>query len=43
MRKLIAPALAVLLFGPSLQHAQRYIGSDGRLRVALVKQPFTRI
>jgi arginase len=41
MRKLIAPALAVLLFGSSLLHAQRYTGSDGRLRVALVKQPFS--
>ena len=41
MRRLIAPALVTLLFGPSLMHAQRYTGSDGRLRVALVKQPFS--
>jgi len=41
MRKLIAPALAALLLAPSLMHAQRYTGSDGRLRVALVKQPFS--
>jgi arginase len=41
MRKLIAPALAALLLAPSLLHAQRYTGSDGRLRVALVKQPFS--
>src|SRR5687767_1643008 len=41
MRRLIAPALAALLIGPSLMHAQRYSGADGRLRVALVKQPFS--
>jgi arginase family enzyme len=41
MRTLIAPALVALLLGPSLMHAQRYTGSDGRLRVALVKQPFS--
>ena len=41
MRKLIASALAVLLLGPSVMYAQRYTGSDGRLRVALVKQPFS--
>jgi arginase len=41
MRKLIAPALAALLLAPSLLHAQRYTASDGRLRVALVKQPFS--
>jgi arginase len=41
MRNLIAPALAALLLGPSLMQAQRYTGSDGRLRVALVKQPFS--
>ena len=42
MRRLITPSLAVLLLGllgPAL--AQRYAGSDGRLRVALVKQPFS--
>ncbi len=41
MRRLIAPALAALLLAPSLLHAQRYTGSDGRLRIALVKQPFS--
>jgi len=41
MRRLIAPALAALLLCPSLLHAQRYTTSDGRLRVALVKQPFS--
>jgi arginase len=41
MRRLITPALVALLLGPSLMHAQRYTGSDGRLRVALVKQPFS--
>lgn len=41
MRKLVAPALVALLLAPSLLHAQRYTGSDGRLRVALVKQPFS--
>jgi len=41
MRRLIAPSLAVLLLAPSLLHAQRYTSSDGRLRVALVKQPFS--
>ncbi len=41
MRRLIAPTLSALLLCPSLLHAQRYTGSDGRLRVALVKQPFS--
>jgi arginase len=41
MRRLIFAALGALLVGPSLLHAQRYTGSDGRLRVALVKQPFS--
>src|SRR5574341_825324 len=41
MQRLIAPTLAALLLCPSLQHAQQYSGSDGRLRVALVKQPFS--
>jgi arginase len=41
MRKLIASTLAVLLLGPSLMYAQRYTATDGRLRVALVKQPFS--
>jgi len=44
VRKLIAPSIVILLFGllrPSLIGAQRYAGSDGRLRIALVKQPFS--
>jgi arginase len=41
MRRLIFPALAALLIGPSIMQAQRYTGSDGRLRVALVRQPFS--
>ncbi len=41
MQKLIAPALAALLLAPLLLHAQRYTGSDGRLRVSLVKQPLS--
>lgn len=41
MQRLIALVLAALLLGPPLIHAQRYTGSDGRLRVALVKQPFS--
>jgi arginase len=41
MRRVIASALAILLIGPALVHAQRYTGSDGRLRVALAKQPFS--
>lgn len=40
MRRLIVPALAVVLLGPSPVHAQRYTGADGRLRIALSKQPF---
>src|SRR5437870_12708530 len=41
MRRLTASTLTVLLLGLSLAHAQRYAASDGRLRVALVKQPFS--
>ena len=41
MQRLIVPVLATLLLAPSFLHAQRYTGSDGRLRVALVKQPFS--
>ena len=41
MRGLIALALAILLLGQAQMHAQRYTGSDGRLRVALLKQPFS--
>jgi arginase family enzyme len=41
MRRVITSALAILLIGPVLAHAQRYTGADGRLRVALAKQPFS--
>ena len=41
MRRLILPALVALSLGPSLMHAQRHTGADSRLRVALVKQPFS--
>jgi hypothetical protein len=40
MRRLVVPALIVALLGPSPAHAQKYVGADGRLRVALAKQPF---
>jgi arginase len=39
--RLIATSLAILLLGQAPALAQRYAGSDGRLRVALVKQPFS--
>src|SRR5258706_8796643 len=41
MRTLAAPALAVALLLPSLAHAQRYTGADGKLRVGLAQQPFS--
>ncbi len=41
MRKLIVTSLVILLIGSTLIRAQRYTASDGRLRVALVKQPFS--
>ena len=41
MRRLIAAVLAAVLLAPSLIQAQRYTGPDGRLRVALSKQPFS--
>jgi arginase len=41
MKRLITMALPALLLGASFNQAQRYTGSDGRLRVALVKQPFS--
>jgi arginase len=40
MRRLIVPTLVVALLGPSVASAQEYTGADGRLRVALAKQPF---
>ena len=41
MRRPVALALAILLFAPGVTHAQRYTTPDGRLRVALAKQPFS--
>ena len=41
MRRAIAFAVAIFLIAPGLAHAQRYSTSDGRLRVALAKQPFS--
>ena len=41
MSRLSALTLTALLLVPSLIHAQKYTGPDGRLRVALVKQPFS--
>jgi len=41
MRRLIVPVLPILLLVSGITHGQRYTGSDGRLRVALAKQPFS--
>src|ERR1700752_3994550 len=41
MRRPVAFALALILFASAVTHAQRYTTSDGRLRVALAKQPFS--
>ena len=41
MQRTIALALAILLVASGVTHAQRYTASDGRLRVALAKQPFS--
>ncbi|HEY7546990.1 MAG TPA: arginase family protein [Blastocatellia bacterium] len=41
MRKLVASSLIIFLIGPTFIRAQRYASSDGHLRVALVKQPFS--
>ena len=41
MRTPIALGLAVALLLPSLAHAQRYTGADGKLRVSLAQQPFS--
>lgn len=40
MRRTLVLALAFMLLIPCLVLAQKYTGSDGRLRVALSKQPF---
>jgi arginase len=42
MRSLTSAAVAILLLlAPGLTNAQRYTGPDGKLRVALAKQPFS--
>ena len=41
MRRGVSLVLAIFLIAPGLIHAQRYSTSDGRLRVALAKQPFS--
>ena len=41
MRRPIGLALAILLIAPGVTQAQRYTTSDGRVRVALAKQPFS--
>lgn len=37
----IAFALLIFLIAPGITHAQRYTTADGRVRVALAKQPFS--
>ena len=41
MRISISYALLILLLAPSFALAQKYTGADGKLRIALVKQPFS--
>ena len=41
MHVLITTALVILLLAPSLALAQKYAAPDGKLRIALVKQPFS--
>ena len=41
MRRLIGLALAIFLITSGTAHAQQYTTSDGQLRVALAKQPFS--
>ena len=41
MRRLLVVSLAVQLLAPGSVFAQRYTGPNGKLRVALVKQPFS--
>jgi arginase family enzyme len=41
MVRTIATRVIILLISSSLIHGQRYTNADGRLRVALVKQPFS--
>jgi arginase len=41
MRRLIVSAVTILLIASGITYAQRYTSADGRLRVALAKQPFS--
>src|SRR5687768_7741979 len=41
MRRPVVLALAIFLIASGVTHAQRYSTSDGRLRIALAKQPFS--
>jgi len=41
MRRRLGLALAIFVIASGVTHAQRYTTSDGRLRVALAKQPFS--
>lgn len=41
MRRPVALALAIVLIASGITHAQRYTTADGRVRVALAKQPFS--
>lgn len=43
MRTLIVPVLTMTLLSSSLVDAQKYTDANGRLRVALAKQPFLPI
>lgn len=40
MKKSLCSIIMAVLFVPSLASAQRYVGPDGKLRIALAKQPF---
>lgn len=41
MRKLIGVSLLILLLASSVARAQKYTSPDGKLRIALVKQPYS--
>ena len=41
MQRLAVLLLTTLVIFPATAHAQKYMGPDGRLRVALAKQPFS--
>lgn len=40
MKKSLALIALAVLLNPSVASAQKYVGSDGKLRIALAKQPF---